>query len=172
MSRGTPLGALVRGLVAAAVGTLAMDVLLYTRYRRGGGTSGFLSWEFSADVKTWDQAPAPAQVGRRVFEGLFQRKLGDDRVALVNNVMHWAYGVGNGAAYGMLAGSLPVPKVRFGPVFGAAVWGTGYVILPAAGLYKPIWEYDRVTLAKDLSAHLVYGTTTAAVFRLLSPRSA
>jgi hypothetical protein len=50
------------------------------------------------------------------------------------------------------------------------VWGSGYVVLPAAGLYQPIWEYDRRTLANDLSAHLVYGLTTAAVFRALSPR--
>jgi hypothetical protein len=50
------------------------------------------------------------------------------------------------------------------------VWGAGYVVLPAAKLYKPIWEYDRRTLTKDLSAHLVYGLTTAATFALLSPR--
>jgi hypothetical protein len=42
------------------------------------------------------------------------------------------------------------------------------VILPAAKLYEPIWEYDAKTLAKDLSAHLLYGTVTAATFGLLS----
>jgi hypothetical protein len=49
------------------------------------------------------------------------------------------------------------------------VWAVSYAILPAAGLYRPIREYDRETLAKDLSAHLVYGATTAAAERLLSP---
>ena len=63
------------------------------------------------------------------------------------------------------------PRVWFGLPFGAGVWGSGYVVLPAAGLYQPIWEYDRRTLANDLSAHLVYGLTTAAVFRVLvAPR--
>jgi hypothetical protein len=52
--------------------------------------------------------------------------------------------------------------------FGASVWAASYVVLPAAKLYKPIWEYDRVTLAKDLSAHLVYGVATATALRLLS----
>jgi hypothetical protein len=33
---GTPLGAIGRGLVAGTVGSLAMDVLWYVRYRRGG----------------------------------------------------------------------------------------------------------------------------------------
>jgi hypothetical protein len=44
----------------------------------------------------------------------------------------------------------------------------GPVVLPAARLYEPIWKYDRVTLAKDLSAHLVYGPGTAAALRLLA----
>jgi hypothetical protein len=44
------------------------------------------------------------------------------------------------------------------------VWLSGYVVLPLAHLYKPIWEYDPKTLAQDLSAHLVYGLTTAAAF--------
>ncbi|MEU8820796.1 hypothetical protein [Actinoplanes sp. NPDC048796] len=163
----TPLGAVIRGLVAGAVGTLAMDSLWYLRYRRGGGKDGFKTWEFSSSVKSWEDAPAPAQVGRRLFEGLFQRKLDDRYAAIVNNVTHWGYGMGAGAVYGLLAGSLRHPRPAYGPPFGAAVWGTGYAILPAAGLYKQIWEYDRKTLAKDLSAHLVFGTTTGTVFRAL-----
>ncbi|MEV4349505.1 hypothetical protein AB0J83_34020 [Actinoplanes sp. NPDC049596] len=164
----TPLGAVVRGLVAGAIGTLAMDTLLYRRYRRGGGQDSFQTWEFSATVKTWEDAPAPAQVGRRLFEGLFQRKLDERYAALVNNITHWGYGIGAGAAYGLLAGSLRTPSPAYGPPFGATVWATSYVVLPAAGLYKPIWHYDRKTLAKDLTAHLVYGTTTGTVFRTLA----
>ncbi|MEU8240934.1 hypothetical protein AB0C07_22045 [Actinoplanes missouriensis] len=160
----TPLGAVIKGLVAGAAGTLAMDTLLYLRYRRGGGTDSFPSWEFSAGVTTWDDAPAPAQVGRRLFEGLFQRRLDDRHARLVNNITHWGYGMTAGAGYGLLAGSLRRPRVAYGPGFGAAVWAAGYAVLPQAGLYKPIYEYDRTTLAKDLSAHLVYGTTTAATF--------
>jgi hypothetical protein len=38
----------------------------------------------------------------------------------------------------------------------------------AAKLYKPIWEYDLETVAKDLSAHLVYGLSTATALRLLA----
>jgi hypothetical protein len=30
------------------------------------------------------------------------------------------------------------------------------------------WNYDLVTLGKDLSAHLVFGTATAAAFALLA----
>jgi hypothetical protein len=166
----TPLGAVARGLLAGTLGTLAMDLFLYGRYRREGGKQGLKSWELSEGIATWEQAPAPAQVGRRLVEGLFERKLPDTRAAQFNNVTHWAYGVLSGAAYGAIAGSLRKPRIRYGLPFGAAVWLTGYAVLPAAGLYKPIWQYHAAVLAKDLSGHLVYGASTACAFAALGRR--
>jgi Protein of unknown function (DUF1440) len=164
----TPIGAVARGLLAGAVGTAAMDRFLYVRYRRGGGKERPEEWEFSEDLSGWEGAPAPAQVGKRLWEGLFQVELPPTRAELVNNVMHWAYGTLWGALYGIVVGSLPKRRVRYGLSFGASVVASDYVILPAAKLYKPIWEYDAKTLAKDLTAHLVYGLATAAAMRLLS----
>jgi hypothetical protein len=168
-ARTTPVGALVRGALAATAGTLAMDLTLFARYKHDGGKDRLPDWEFSTGVNTWDDAPAPAQVGRRLVEGVFQRQLPDERAALVNNITHWAYGILGGVPYGLLAGSLRRPRVGYGAVFGAGVWATSYAVLPAAGLYKPITQYDRVTLAKDLASHLVYGLTTAAAFNALLP---
>jgi hypothetical protein len=148
-----------------------MDALLFTRYRRGGGDSAFEAWESSAGLDSWDQAPAPAQVGKRLVEGLFGRELAPERARLVNNVTHWGYGLLGGVQYGLVAGSLKAPRVRYGLPFGASVWAAGYVILPAAKLYKPIWEYDAMTLARDLTAHLVYGLGTAAALQLLATGS-
>lgn len=105
----SPLGAVARGLVAGAAGTLAMDALWYERYRRAGGDSNFAEWEFSSGVCSWDQAPAPAQVGKRLVEGLFKRELPASRAALVNNITHWAYGMLGGTQYGIVAGSLNHP---------------------------------------------------------------
>jgi hypothetical protein len=166
----TPVGAVVRGLAAGAVGTLALDLIGFARYKRGGGKSGFWAWESSSDLLGWGEAPAPAQVGKRLFEGLLREELPDHRARLVNNVTHWGYGLCNGGLYGLVAGSLRHPRAGYGVPFGASVWGAGYVVLPAAKLYKPIWEYDRATLAKDLSGHLAYGLATAAVFKGLSSR--
>jgi hypothetical protein len=164
----TPLAATLRGLTAGVPGTLAMDVLLFARYRRGGGDSDFWSWESSAGLKSWEDAPAPAQVGKRLFEGFFQRQLPPERARLVNNVMHWGYGTFQAGLYGIVVGSLRRPRTRYGVPFGAAVWAGDYVTLGAAKLYKPIWEYEAKTLTRDLSAHLLYGTVTACVFQLLS----
>jgi hypothetical protein len=145
-----------------------MDLLWFARYRREGGQSSFTGWEFSSDVHSWDEAPAPAQVGKRLIEGLSGRELPPQRAALVNNITHWAYGMLSGAQYAIVAGSLSAPRIRYGLLFGTGVWAVGYAVLPAAKLYKPIWEYDRQTLAKDLSAHLVYGLSTATALKLLS----
>jgi hypothetical protein len=164
----TPLGAVFRGLVAGAAGTGAMDALLYARYRRGHGKERFEPWEFSSDVDSWEQASAPAQVGKRLVEGLFERELPPQRARLVNNITHWAYGIFGGVQYGIVVGSLRRPRIWYGLPFGVGVWTVGYVVLPAAKLYQPIWNYDRVTLTKDLSAHLVYGLGTATVLRLLA----
>jgi hypothetical protein len=170
----TPLGAIVRGAMAGAVGTVAMDAVWYARFRRGGGEKDPLAWEFGLDVQSWDQAPAPAQLGRRLYQAFTKREVPLSRAALVNNVMHWGYGVTAGGQFGLLAGSLRRPSrrqvVALGLPFGATVWASSYVTLPLAGLYKPIWDYDLAVLAKDLTAHLAYGLGTSATFALLAPR--
>lgn len=165
----SPLGAVVRGVVAGAVGTVALDAVGYARYRAGGGSDDPLKWEFSAGLESWETAPAPAQVGKRLYEGLFQRELPPSSARLVNNVTHWAYGLFWGSLFGVVAAST-CPKRLRGPLFGTLVWLSGYVVLPATGLYQPIWKYDATTLAKDWSGHLAYGTATSAAFTILAGR--
>ncbi len=162
----TPLAAVVAGLLAGVVGTVSLDTVQYLRYRRKGGDESPLAWEF-APVETWEKAPAPGQVAKRVVEGFTQRKLPDRWAWLTSTVMHWSYGSAWGALYGVLAGSARRPHALYGLPFGAAVWTTGYVVLPLGGLYKPIWEYDAKTLAEDLSGHLAYGAGTGAAFWVL-----
>ena len=170
MTNPTPLGAVWRGLAAGVVGTAAMDLLQFYRYKRGGGDSGFIEQEFTPGLTTFEEAPAPAQIGKRLIEGVFDRQIPDRRAALVNNLTHWSYGISWGIPYGIVAGSASAPPpVRCGAAFGSIVWAGDYVLLPLAGLYEPIWKYDAKTLADDLASHVVYGVTAAIAFRLLSP---
>ena len=166
----TPLAAVVAGLLAGAVGTACLDAVHYLKYRRAGGTDSPLAWEF-APVENWETAPAPGQVARRVLEGFTQRKLSDRSAWLTSTIAHWAYGSAAGGAYGILAGSLPSQYPLYGVPFGTALFAGDYIALPAAGLYKPIWEYDAKTLAGDLSAHLAYGTGTGVTFWLITKLS-
>lgn len=166
----TPLGALGRGLLAGVAGTAAMDLVRFVGFKRSGGEDNLVDWEFSAGLKNWEDAPAPAQVGRRVVEGLFQRELPPQTAAFTNNVTHWGYGIAWGALFGLVAGSLRSRRLRHGLALGPVVWASGFVVLPLAKLYKPIWEYDVKTLARDLGGHTVYGLATAAAFRALARR--
>lgn len=165
----SPLGAVVRGIIAGAGGTLAMDLLWYSRYRRGGGEDGFADWDLSTSTSSFDEAPAPAQVGRRLA-GLVGVELPDRTAGLTNNVVHWATGAQWGALYGLTAGRAGAPNPALGLALGPAAWGSAYALLGAAGIYEPIWTYDRDTLAQDLSAHLVFGLATATAYRLLTRR--
>ena len=160
------LASISRGVAASAVGTLVMDAVLYRRYRNDGGGSAFAAWESSEGLESWEGAPAPALVAKQLVERVTRRQLPPRHARLLNNLTHWGFGLTTGAAYGLIAGSRQT-KVRYGLPFGAAVWVSGYAVLPRLGVYQEIWTYDVKTLEKDLSAHLVFGTATAAAFALL-----
>jgi hypothetical protein len=156
------------GALAGAVGTAALDSLQYARYRRGGGKDSFGRWEFAADVMSWDQASAPGQLARKAFREVTGDEAPDDWARPATNIVHWATGVAWGVLYGALASRTSRQPWTRALALGPAAWLSGYVVLPLAKVYKPIWEYDERTLADDLSAHLVYGAVTSAVFRVLT----
>jgi hypothetical protein len=163
----TPLAAVVGGLLAGAVGTVCLDTVQYVKYRRKGGKDSPLQWEF-APVDTWKDAPVPGQVAKRVIDGFTGKELPDRWAFPVSTVMHWAYGSSAAAGYGIVAGSLRRPRAVYGLPLGATTWITGYLVLPEAGLYKPLFEYDPETLAWDLGGHLAYGAGTGTAFWLLA----
>lgn len=166
----TPIGALFKGALAGAIGTLAMDLIRYGRFRRDGGEETFTDWEFSSDTEDYDEAGAPAQIGKRVVEGLFRIELDPDTAGPMNNLVHWATGIGWGQLHGVVAGSIGRSQPLLGLVTGTTAFLAGYTFLAPAGLYKPIWEYDAETLWKDWSAHLAYGMATGLAFSAMSGR--
>ena len=161
---------LALGALAGAAGTVAMDLVLYGRYRRGGGTDSLWRWEFAGGVTRWEQASAPGQVGEKLEQLATGERPPDSWARPTTNLVHWATGIGWGVQYGVLASiTSRLPWLR-ALALGPSAWLTSYVILPLAKVYKPIWEYDARTLGDDLSAHLVYGTATSAAFAALIRR--
>jgi hypothetical protein len=158
----TPVvGRAARGALAGVVGTLAMDVLWWSRYRRGGGRDGFADWELATGTTSFDDAPAPGRVGQRVAQ-LAGFDLPDERAAATTNVVHWLTGVGYGAAHGVLHDRRR--SLVGGMLTGLTAFVSSYATLGPLGVYEPIWEYDGRTLAQDLSAHLVFGVVTGAAY--------
>jgi uncharacterized membrane protein YagU involved in acid resistance len=116
----------------------------------------------------WEQASMPAQVGRRIGEGLFHQDVAPERIPVLTHVMHWAYGTGWGAVYGVVRGSRTTdPSMRDGLAFGLEVWAMSYVELVPMGLYRLPWKYPAKDVATEVGFHLVYGAGTAMAFRLL-----
>ena len=102
-----------------------------------------------------------------MLEGFTQPKL-PDRSAWLTSTSRTGPTDRRRPAYGIVAGSLPAPPPVYGVPFSAAVFAGDDMALPAAGLYKPIWQYDAKTLAWDLGAHLAYGAGTGTTFWLLT----
>jgi hypothetical protein len=165
--RPTPLGAIRRGLLGGAVGTAAMTAWQNLSSKLAESDSGS-GGSFAGEPKDpWKEAPAPAKVAKRVAAGVFEKEIPADRVGFVSEAMHWGYGIGCGAVYGIFAGTVGRSTLRGGLVFGTGLWASSYAQLVPMGLYEPPWKYPPKTLALDLSYHLVYGAAVAAAYRLV-----
>ncbi len=106
------VGGAAAGALAAALGTAAMDGVLYLMYRRTGGKQGPIDWEFSAGVDNWGAVSAPGLVGQKALQGFFGHQAPDRWARSTQNIVHWATGVGYGSPLGALAGR---PNVCPGP---------------------------------------------------------
>ena len=84
VSKQTPIGALLHGFVAGAVGVAGLALVQLWHYRRSGGDQRTIDWELSRGV-TWATAAAPGQVGRRAVEGIFDLKLPDHWAPLIQH---------------------------------------------------------------------------------------
>jgi uncharacterized membrane protein len=138
--RRSPVTAVVRGLLAAAIGTAAMTSVQVAYLSATGG----------------EPSSAPGDVGRKLVDVPRARR------AAFNQAMHMLYGTAWGAPLGLLGRSRPVN----GLLFGAAVWGVSLVELPLLGVAPPPWRQAPVALGSDLAFHLVYGTATTAVLHV------
>lgn len=142
----TPLGAVAKGLFAGAAGTAVM-------------TASQLAYYKAYDVQPSD---TPAQVGKRVIEGLLQRgPVGEEQMETLNNAMHWGYGTGWGVLYGL---ARPRGGVRSGLLFGLSVWSASLVHLPAMKLSPPVWELEPASMVPDVGFHLVYGAAVGLAY--------
>lgn len=164
----TPLGAAAAGFIAAFGGALVMSAYQYLviGIQSLGSSDEDSGGEPEGDP--WESASAPAQVGYRLLKGLFGVELGPERIGLMTQLMHYAYGISWGLLFGLFQGTVDGPPILVGLLYGLFVWSAGYPLLVAMGLYKPPWKYSLGTVALDISYHLVYGLGTGIAFELLT----
>lgn len=76
--------------------------------------------------------------------------------------LHWAYGAGGGAAFGMLPEAMR-RRAWAGPIYGVVLWiGFEAVIAPLLGLHEQHSLKQRAVLMAD---HLLYGAVLSELRR-------
>jgi hypothetical protein len=145
---------LIKGAIAGAVATWVMDMVSNVTYgrearrarRRGHDAYGGKTASGTAVEQTARAAGVPPRDEPR-------EKLG--------SALHWALGIGAGAAYAVLRHRFESIGRAAGFGFGSAFWAAlDEGLVPALGL-------PRQPRASGLAGRLTFGTVTAGTLRLL-----
>lgn len=120
------------------------------------------------------QKTAPEQVVDRLEElGLTDDWPPAARRALAV-AAHLAYGVGTGAALGLLRarrGGVS-EEAAVGSALGLLAWGAGWSTwLPLTGVHEPPWEQDTPRVLLPVLDHAVFGAAWALIYRARGPGS-
>lgn len=139
-----------KGLVAGAVGTAVMTV----------------SSTLEAKLRGRPASTSPAQAAGQVLGVAPKDPQAEQRF---NNLVHWGYGTGWGAARGLLSvaglGAIPASAAHV-----ALVWGAEQVVLPATDVAPPATQWGLTEVAIDLWHHLVYAAATGLAYEWLDRR--
>lgn len=152
---------LVKGAIAGAVATWAMGQVTTFLYEqepeearereeraRGGKTAYVRAAERAADA-----------AGRELTREQRQR---------AGSAVHWALGIGAGAAYGALREAFPQARLGGGTVFGTGFWLVmDEIAVPALGLTPGPEAFPWETHARGLAGHVVFGAVADGVIDVL-----
>lgn len=142
------LEAVSRGLVAGAIGTVALTLAE------------------QAEMKLTGREPSsvPGQVGTKLTGG--DPTDDADRVKRLDPVVHWGHGIGMGAVRGGLdrAGLSPLAATL---AFYPMVFGGDAALYRALGIARAPWRWTRAELATDLFGKGVLAFATSGAYTLI-----
>lgn len=140
---------LMRGLVAGAVGTLAMT----------------LTERLEMSVSGRPASQVPGQVGACLLPGSDPRS--DADVQRLNTPVHWAHGVAMGPLRAALdAAGFDGPTAS--AIHFALLWSGDAALYRALGIAEVPWQWEAGALVTDVLHKSVYAAVTGAVYDALS----
>ena len=143
------------GLVAGLVASVVMD-----RFQAGVAA---LSLSLDSDAE-----PATEKAADKVSQAVVGHPVPDDRKPLAGQAVHYALGAGLGIVYAVAAEYRPAVTAGYGTAF--AVANTALLdeaAVPAAGLGDAPWKTAPSTHLYSVASHIVFGTVTEGVRRVL-----
>jgi putative membrane protein len=153
---------ILAGLVGGAVAAGAMSV---AHKSVAGMSTGARQQKPPTQEQDED---ATVKVADGITRSLLRRPLPEDKKPLAGNAVHYAFGATVGALYGGVADVVPRVTTAVGLPFGVAVWlGAHVITVPALGLAEPPTRLPRSKEGLEFVLHLVYGTVTEIVRRLI-----
>ena len=174
------------GVLGGIAGTAAMAAcgLAWSAFDDGSGRSlrrrrlrrsGFGEGEFpQSEPRSHEDADTPSQYLARRIPGVDTPRA--ERA--VGSAIHFAFGAGAGAAYGMAIALAPPRVSRVltsgrGLTYGALVWLLADEVgVPLAGIAPPPHRTPARLHAYALAGHFAYGLALDAVRRLIQPTPA
>ena len=146
------LGAVGRGMVAGAVGTVAMT----------------FSQRLEMAVTGRAGSEVPGQVGAHLVPGKDPGYSAD--VAGLNSAVHWGHGIAMGAMRGALGvAGLSGPRATLAHF--ALVWGGDAALYRGLGIAELPWRWSAADLATDMTHKGVYAGVTGATYDALAVAS-
>lgn len=138
--------------VAGAIGGLAAGLIM-TAFMTAAKETGMV------------EQPVPLKFERAFEEAVgVEQRVGPTQTMVLSQAEHLIFSAALGAGYGVLRGSLGLPALPTGPLYGLGVYalmlgGAG----PMLGVTRGPWNEAPITAGRRMMMHLMYGTVTALV---------
>jgi hypothetical protein len=152
---------LIKGAIAGAVATWVMGKVTTTLYERED------RWARRQEDDARQGKTAYGAAAEKAARAV-GASLGDRQRERLGSALHWALGIGAGAAYAVLRRRVESIGRAAGFGFGTAFWAAvDEGLVPALGLTPGPRAFPWQTHARGLAGHLTFGTVTDGTLRLL-----
>lgn len=163
---------LVRGVLAGVAGGLVASWAM-NEFEATAGRKLSNAVETPADKRQLAAESDDQDATMRVADKVVETVTGGQHLTYAQRqiggpIVHYTMGAVTGGVYGALAEYFPSVRAGFGTTFGVILFGTADVFgVSALGFDKWPDQYPLSSWASPLVAHLVYGSTTEFVRRVV-----
>ena len=127
--------------------------------------------EVGADPAGRPENMPPAVLVGRTAAALGHGGLTARQRVRAQQAIHYGFGAGLGAAYGVAASRWPAVTRGRSALAGLAIYaGTHASVLPAFGIQRPPWRLAPAAVAWESTSHVLFGTALESVRRALGGR--